>query len=144
VQLLFGTAAVAERLPDGLRFVTLADVASKLPAARAHLAAHPEHTQYGVSFLEIARSDRFSIDGREPRWRKDGAIALWFARVTPTGLNNGRARGTGYVSLQLLVPDRAYVEYMNTKGHYAQYGDVTCAGTRRVSGMARFRPPACR
>ena len=135
VQLLFDTAAVAERLPDGLRFVTLADVASKLPAARAHLAAHPEHTQYGVSFLEVARSDHFSIDGREPQWRKDGAAALWFARVTPTGLKNERARGSEYVSLLILVPDRAYVEYMNTKGHYAQYGDVTLR--REESGVRR-------
>ncbi len=94
VQLLFDSAAVAERLPDGLRFVTLADVASKLPAARVYLAAHPEHAQYGVSFLEIARQDHFSIDGREPQWRKNGAIALWFARVTPTGRNNERARGS--------------------------------------------------
>src|SRR4029450_5661921 len=69
VQLLFDTAGVADRLPDGLRFVTLSDVASKLPAAQAYLAAHPEHAQYGVSFLEIASGD-FSIDGRKPQWPK--------------------------------------------------------------------------
>jgi hypothetical protein len=72
VQLLFDTAAVAERRPKGLRFVTLADVASKLPAAGAHLAAHPEHAHYAVSFLEIAHQDHFSIDGREPNWHKKG------------------------------------------------------------------------
>jgi hypothetical protein len=48
-------------------------------------------------------------------------MALWFARVTPAGLTNERARGSEYVSLLILVPDRAYVEYMNAKGHYAEY-----------------------
>jgi hypothetical protein len=135
VHLLFDTATVADRLPDGLRYVTLADVAGNLPPAKAHLAAHPEHARYGVSFLEIARADHFSIDGREPQWRQNGAAALWFARVTPTGLKNEHARGSEHVSLQILVPDRAYVEYMNTKGHYAQYGDVTLRRGR--SGVRR-------
>src|SRR4029453_15889477 len=57
VQLLFDTARVRGPPPEGLRFGTLADVASRLPAAQGYLAAHPEHAQYGVSFLEIASGD---------------------------------------------------------------------------------------
>jgi hypothetical protein len=124
VQLLFDTAGVADRLPDGLRFVTLADVASRLPAAQGYLAAHPEHAQYGVSFLEIASGD-FSIDGRKPQWPKNGANALWFAQVTSIGQKDERVRGPEHLSLLLLVPDKDYAKYMNTRGHYAQYGDVT-------------------
>jgi hypothetical protein len=124
VQLLFDTAGVADRLPDGLRFVTLTDVASRLPAAQDYLAAHPEHAQYGVSFLEIASGD-FSIDGRKPQWPKNGANALWFAQVTSTGQKDERVRGPEHLSLLLLVPDRDYAKYMNTRGHYGQYGDVT-------------------
>jgi hypothetical protein len=125
IQLLFDTSTVVERLPEGLRFVTLADVASKFPPAQAHLVAHPEHAHFGVSFLEIAHQDLFSIDGREPRWPKDGAIAFWAARVIPAGLKNDRARGQEHVLLLILVPDRAYVEYMKAKRHYAEYGDVS-------------------
>jgi hypothetical protein len=124
VQLLFDTSAAADRLPDGLRFVTLADVASKFPPAQEHLTAHPEHAEYGVSFLEIAAQNLFSIDGREPQWPKNGAIAIWLARVTSTKKDE-RVRGEEHLSLLIVVPDQAYVEYMKSKGHYAEYGDVT-------------------
>jgi hypothetical protein len=124
VQLLFDTAAVADRLPEGLRFVTLADLASKFPPAQDHLTAHPEHAQYGVSILEIAAQTLFSIDGREPKWPQNGAMALWLARVTSV-MKNERARGQEHLLLLLFVPDQAYVEYMKTKGHYSEYGNVT-------------------
>src|SRR4029453_10147197 len=80
VQLLFDTAGVADRLPDGLRLVTLGGVVSSVPAAHGHLEGHPEHPQFGVSFLEIA-SGAFPIDDRKPQGPKNGANALWFAQV---------------------------------------------------------------
>jgi hypothetical protein len=124
VQLLFDTSAVADRLPEGFRFVTLTDVASKFPPAQDHLTAHPEHAQYGVSILEIAAQKLFSIDGHEPQWPKNGAIAIWLARVAST-MKNELVRGQEHLSLLILVPDKGYVEYMRSKGHYAEYGDVT-------------------
>jgi hypothetical protein len=125
VQLLFDTTSVAKRLPEDFRFVTLGDVADNWPTARTYLATHPEQSGYGVSILEIARQDHFSIDGREPRWGASGAAALWLARVAAIGLKEERTRGSEYVSLLILIPDRAYVEYMNKKGHYAEVGQVT-------------------
>jgi hypothetical protein len=124
VQLLFDAAALADRLPDGLRFVTLTEMASRVPPAREYLTTHPEHAAYGVSFFEIA-SGRFSIDGREPKWPENGANALWFAQVSSIGPKDERTRGQEHLSLLILAPDRAYAEYMNAKGHYAEYGDVT-------------------
>src|SRR4030095_12443624 len=41
------------------------------------------------------------------------------------GPKDERTRGQEHLSLLILAPDRAYAEYMNAKGHYAEYGDVT-------------------
>jgi hypothetical protein len=125
VQLLFDTAPFVERLPNDLRFATRTDVADKWPEAHAYLTAHPEQARYGVSVLEIAHQDHFSIDGREPEWGENGAAGLWFARVISNGPLHEQARGDEHAWLFHLIPDRAYVEYMNGKGHYAAYGEVT-------------------
>jgi|SRR6266571_4702171 len=125
VRMLFDPSTVAERLPPGLRFQTLQEIAPKAAPLQGYLAAHPEQAGYGISVLEVVRQ-RLVIDGREPKWPQDGAVGLWFAKVTSTSLANERARGSAdmFLFLLTLFPDRDYVEYMRRKGHYATYGDA--------------------
>jgi hypothetical protein len=132
VHILFDPATVADRLPPNLRFQTLQEIAPKAPFAQKYLAAHPEQAGYGISVLEVVRQ-RFSIDGREPQWPRDGAVGLWFAKVISTSPVNERARGSENLFLFALVPDRDYVGYMRRKGHYSTYGDVRLK--RDQSGM---------
>lgn len=125
---IFDPRTVAERLPSGLSFLTMTDLAKAGNAkAQAHLETFPNRSHWGVSFLEIVRQEVFRIDGRAPKQPTDGAIALWFAGVKPAP-DNTRAE-PGRLVLDLWVPDSAYVEYMLSKGHYASYGDVRLSRT---------------
>lgn len=122
---VFDAEAVAERLPQGMAYLTLSELASAgNERARAHLAANPDQAGWGVSFLEIVRQEVFEIDGRRPDLPDDGAFALWFAAIKPT---DGSDAPPGRLALELWVPDPEYAEYMRARGHYASYGDVRLA-----------------
>lgn len=123
----FDPATVAERLPEGLTFVTVADIAAAgNEQARAHVAANPTRTHWGVSFLEIVRQDVFEIDGRRPDIPDDGAFALWFASVWS---EDGKSAPPEKLALDLWMPDAAYASYMRQKGHFARPGDVRLSRT---------------
>jgi hypothetical protein len=132
VRMVFDPATVADRLPDGLRFRTVKEMAPKDPQVQEYLATHPEQVGYAFGVLEIVRQ-RFVIDGREPNWPQDGAVGLWFATVASTGQVKEGDQGYTTLLLDLLVPDRDYVAYMRGKGHYADYGDARLK--REESGM---------
>lgn len=124
--LAFNPASVRERLPSHLRFITIEELASgNVQWAKAFLAQHPNKSHWGVSFLEFVRMGTFTIDGRSPRWPPHGAIALWFARVTPSDPSTQLDLGQPYLALDFWVPDHAYIHYMNEKGYYATYGLAT-------------------
>lgn len=125
---IFDPKLVAERLPSGLAFLTLSDLAKAGNVqAQAHLETFPHMADWGVSILEIVRQEIFRIDGRVPSQPSNGAIALWFAAVKPAPGNSSAERGR--LVLDLWVADSAYVEYMLSKGHYASYGDVRLSRT---------------
>jgi hypothetical protein len=123
--LIFDPATVAERLPGYLRFITIKELADGgVPWAMEHLGKFPAHEDWGISFIEIVRMKTFAIDGRSPAWPKDGAVALWFARVAPADPAKDLGPGKPFLALDFLMPDKEYVGYMRGKGHYANYGDV--------------------
>jgi hypothetical protein len=123
--LTFDPARVQGRLPSRLRFITVDELAAGgIAWATDYLAAHPAHGRWGVSFLEIIRCGTFAIDGRAPHWPKNGAAALWCARVAASDTATDLGPGRPLLVLEFWVPDRAYVAYMREKGHYATYGDV--------------------
>ncbi len=141
---VFDPAVVKSELPQSLRFVNLRELATAgIPWATDYLAERPAEGNWGISFLEIVRMGTFIIDGRYPNWPKDGAAALWFARVAPSDPTTNLGPGRPYLALEFWMPDRAYVAYMREKGFSATYGeaklfqdsDGTWRGTINADGL---------
>lgn len=123
--LVFDPATVGNRLPDTLRFIAVKELAvGGVRWAADHLAEHPAHADWGVSFLEIVRTGIFTIDGRAPNWPEGGAAALWCARVAPSVPTADLGMGRPLLTLEFWMPDRSYVAYMRGKGYPASYGQV--------------------
>ena len=123
--LLFDPATVEDRLPPALRFITLEELASGgVSWAREYVASHPAQCGWGISFLEIVRTGTFTIDGRSPDWPRDGAMALWAARVAPVDPEADLGPGRPLLVLDFWMPDGPYAAFMRERGHCAAYGDV--------------------
>jgi hypothetical protein len=123
--LVFNPATVQDRLPPSLRFISVAEVAAgHIPWAMEHIAEFPTHAGWGISFIEIVRMGTFDIDGRSSQWPKQGAAALWCARVAPSDSTAELGPGQPFLVLEFWMPDTSYVSYMREKGHYASFGDV--------------------
>jgi len=134
--LLFDPISVADRLPETLRFITVEELAGRgVDWAADHLADEPVHGGWGISFFEIVRMGTLTIEGRAPEWPEGGAVALWLARVAPSGAGVNPGSGTPLLMLEFWMPDAGYVEYMQDRGYHAMYGEVTlghdAAGTWR-------------
>lgn len=123
--LLFDPVAVADRLPESLRFITVGELAGRgVEWAADYLTDEQVHRDWGISFFEIVRMESFTIDGRAPEWPDDGAAALWLARVTPSEPQVNLGPGTPLLMLEFWIPDASYVEHMWERGYYSTYGDV--------------------
>ncbi len=121
----FDPATVESRLPPSLRFITVKELdAKRVGWATDYLAEHFDHGHWGVSFLEIVRSETFTIDGRAPNWPEHGAAALWCARVAPSVATMDLGSTQPFLVLEFWMHDDAYAEYMRSKGHFATHGDV--------------------
>jgi hypothetical protein len=122
---VFDPFAVKGELPQSLRFISLRELATAgIPWATDYLANHPNQGNWGISFLEIVQVGTFIIDGRAPNWPKDGAAALWFARVSSSDPAVNLGPGQPYLALEFWMPDKDYVAYMHEKGYSATYGEA--------------------
>jgi hypothetical protein len=120
---VFDPVVVKRELPQCLRFINLRELATAgIAWAADYLANHPTQGNWAISFLEIVRMGTFIIDGRAPNWPKDGAAALWFARVAPSDPAVNLGPGRPYLALEFWMPDRDYVAYVHEKGYSATYG----------------------
>jgi hypothetical protein len=103
--------------------VTIKEIADRgVSWASDYLKNHPKHEDWGISFVEIVRSKVFEIDGRSPHWPEDGAAAIWFARVSPTGNSTNFDQGIPYQILEFWIPDGDFARYMLDRGYYASAG----------------------
>lgn len=142
---LFDPTTVDHLLPPKIRFITVGELAAVgIGWAADQLSKKPSRAEWGVSFLEIARMESFTIDGDAPVWPEDGAIGLWFARVAPAHDATDLGPGQPYLALEFWLPDSSYVAKFREKGHYATYGNVALnrspdgkwRGTIAVDGLS--------
>lgn len=136
IYLAFDPTGFTSVLSKSLRFITINELSTNgVSWATDYLTTHPAHGHWGVSFLEIVRMGTFTIDGRSPKWPKDGAAALWFARVAPSDSLADLGPGNPFQVLEFWLPDHTYVKYMKHKGYYATYGKVKLS--RKADGKWR-------
>lgn len=122
----FDPALVADKLPAEVEFVLIGDVADQgLSWAKRHLERHPDHRDWGISFLEIIRADTFSIGSEEPDWPEGGAAAVWFARLRAKDTTAEYYGQTLYLALGFWLPDHEFVQHMNDNSYFAAYADIT-------------------
>jgi hypothetical protein len=145
---LFDPKSLDNALPSGLSFVPAHLI--EMPEIMEYIKEHPEYSDWAFSIIEITRQKAFIIDGRALKIEKDDAIGLWFAPVDASNLaekipseafNKIIKPALGSVlALGVWVPDRDYVAYMKSKGHYGEYGDVTMItdSAKTYSGQIRF------
>jgi hypothetical protein len=137
----FDPADVTGMLPPELRFLTVSELAARgIPWAATFLAGHEDQASWGISFIELFRAKTFSIDGRQPEWGQDGAIALWFARVAPVDPSHAQlGPGTPLLVLDFSVPDSAYAAYMRARGYQAAYDSARLARNAEGTWRGSFR-----
>jgi hypothetical protein len=142
---LFDPTTVDHQLPARLRFITLGELAAGgIRWAVDHLSKKPSRAQWGISFLEIARMEMFTLDGDALVLPEDGAVGLWFARVAPAHNATDLGPGQPYLALEFWLPDSSYAAKFREKGHYATYGNVVLSryedgkwrGTIAVDGLS--------
>src|SRR5512141_168671 len=106
----FDPARVQDRLPASYRFILVGELAaSGIPWARTYLAQHDGQAGWGVSFLEILRTDSFVIDDRQPQWSDSAGVALWCARIVPKNGPSTSNTATEFLVLEFWMPDSSYV-----------------------------------
>ena len=126
--LIFDPNTVAERLPSNLRFITIGELSKKqIPWAVQYISQNPSHEKWGIAFIEVVKMETFEIDSLEPNWPEHGAAALWFARIEDRSASNVVDSYKSYLALDFWIPDSMFVNYMNKRGHFANFADVKLA-----------------
>jgi len=130
---LFDPKSPGIQLPPGLKFIPASAI--RMPQVIEYLKEHPKYSDWAFSIIEITKQKGFIIDGRALEAKKDGAIGLWLAPVDASNLSEKipaeafnkiiKPSLDAALALGVWVPDKEYVAYMKSKGHYGEYGNVT-------------------
>ncbi len=121
----FDHALIVDSIPDGLGLVTLVQIASGDPQIGQYLLEHPDHANYGLGLVEIVWQDSFTIDNHRIQGNRAGAVAVWFALVNSSGMNESRARGTSWLSLGFWMSDSTFVKNAQESGWHFEFADVS-------------------
>ena len=121
----FDPVAQQGQLPDGLRFRTLQEYATRDAAVADYLRAHPEQGSWARGYFEIMRPESYSVDGRRAQFGKRGGIAVWYAYLARPETNDPRARGGQLVALGTWISDAKLARYMSEKGFPVHEGEVS-------------------
>jgi hypothetical protein len=135
--IIFDPVLAADRLPPGLRFRTLTEMAERSPEIAEHLKAYPEHAGWAHSAFEIIGSPRMSYDGVEARFGKSGGMAVWYASVARLDRSDPRPRGYQQINLGTWLSDPRLVAHMRAKGYPAELGQIRF--TRSAGGEVKGR-----
>ncbi|MDQ0462614.1 hypothetical protein QO010_000362 [Caulobacter ginsengisoli] len=116
---IFDPAGMQDRLPPGVRFRTIDEIAARDPEAAAYLRAHPERGGWVRSFFEIIASP-MDYDGVRDRHGADGIMAVWYAWATPTAATiDPRLKGGRLVALESWVSEPKLAGAMRARGYPA-------------------------
>lgn len=125
VYVIFDPAAFKGQLPDGLRFRTLQEYATRDPEVAQYLHAHPSHGNWARGYFEIIHADSYSVDGRSARLGRRGGIAVWYAYLARPETNDPRARGGQLIALATWISDSKLARYMREKGFPVSEAEVS-------------------
>ena len=130
---LFDPKSPGIELPSGLKFIPASAI--QMPQVVEYLKEHPEYADWAFSIIEITKQKGFIIDGRSLAAKKDAGIGLWLAPVDASNLSEKipaeafskiiKPSPDAALALAVWVPDKDYVAYMKSKGHYGEYAEVT-------------------
>jgi hypothetical protein len=115
--LVFDPAPVKDQLPDGIRFRTLEEYATRDPAVAEYLRAHPDQRNWARGYFEIIRSASYQVDGRSAHFGKRGGMAVWYAYVARTDSSDQRPHGGNLLALGYWLSDSKFAKYMREKGY---------------------------
>jgi hypothetical protein len=113
---------ITDRIPDSLRLIRLKDFAEN-PSVNKHLKQHPDHSDWAISIIEFIHQKKFIIDGQNIDLTDKEGTAFWFVPVA----SRNKAPNTDIeqvISMGFWMPDSAFVNYLRSKGIYANYGEV--------------------
>lgn len=139
--IIFDPALAADRLPPGLRFRTLAEMAERSPEIAEHLKAHPEHAGWAHSAFEIIGSPRMAYDGVAARFGRRGGMAVWYASVARLDKSDPRPRGYQQINLGTWLSDPRLVQHMREKGYPADLGNISFTRSARGEVKGRLDVP---
>lgn len=147
--LLFDPKDSLVTVPKGLRVIPLRDVPA--PEFEAHLKQHPEHADWAFSFVEFVRPKSWVLDGRALSLKDTSGIGVWFAPVDHSKLGAEVPRDKydsilapspdALLVLGLWIPDREFADYMRSRGHHAEFGEVTLVKDSSGSYHGQIRLP---
>jgi hypothetical protein len=135
--IIFDPALARDRLPPGLRFRTLAEMATRSPEIAEHLKTHPEHAGWAHSAFEIIGSPMMSYDGVKARFGRSGGMAVWYASVARLDKTDTRPRGYQQINLGTWLSDPRLVAHMRAKGYPVEPGAISF--TRSPGGEVKGR-----
>lgn len=125
VYVTFDPAAHKDQLPDGLRFRTLQEYATRDAEVAEYLRTHPEQGSWARGYFEIIHADSYSVDGRRALFGKRGGIAVWYAYLARPETNDPRARGGQLIALGTWISDSKLARHMREKGFPVDAADVS-------------------
>lgn len=129
----FDPRLVQDRLPPGLRFVTLREKAAGWPYLQAYLQRHPDRAEWAWSYYEVILLRAARYDRVAGRFGADGGMALWYADVARDNLDDPRPRGDQSLVLGSWISDPALTAYMRAQGFPADDGDVVFRSDRSAA-----------
>ncbi|MCP4659123.1 MAG: hypothetical protein GY856_27250 [bacterium] len=115
--LMFDPTLVQDQVPEGLRLLTLEELAARVPEIADHLKSHPQHRGWAHSVFEVIGTEGMRIDGRSAEFGPRGGLALWYAYAARTDDKDPRPRGGQTLNLETWISDHRLAASLREKGY---------------------------
>ncbi len=126
--LLFDPAAIADRVPTGIRLTTLEEKARAWPRLATYLEKHPDRRAWAWSFFEIIGIEKATYDNVDARFDGGrGGMVVWYPEVRQVDAADDRPIGTQSLAVGSWVSDPELAGYMRSRGFPAMTATVRFA-----------------